>query len=244
MFRLYTPLLILQAFCLYHAYRNNAQQRWYWLIIFIPGIGCALYLFDNFYNRKNIDTIAEGLKEVVNSNHKLEQLEKALQFSDTLTNKLQLADAYVLYKRYPDAIALYKDCLTGYMADDVKLRMKLMEACYLNNDFESTVLYGGELEREKVFKNSVERVSYAWALHKLGKNDLAEATFKDMDKQFTNYLQRVEYAKFLMATNQLKVLREYVKELREDLDHMKAPERKFHRDVIRDIRAVYDQAMR
>jgi hypothetical protein len=61
-------------------------------------------MYHNFYNRNNINTIAEGVKEVVNSNYKIEQLEKALQFSDNITNKTNLADAYVGNNRYTDAI--------------------------------------------------------------------------------------------------------------------------------------------
>src|SRR5688572_31932151 len=98
----YTPLLIIQAICLYHAYRHNAEQRWYWFIIFFPGVGCALYVYHHFYSRENVQTIAQSVKEVVNSNYRLEQLEKALRFSDNATNKNNLADTYAHYGRYDE----------------------------------------------------------------------------------------------------------------------------------------------
>lgn len=232
----YTPLLALQAFCLYHAYRNHVEQRWYWFIIFFPGIGCLIYLYHNFYNRSSIETIAEGVKVVVNSNYKVEQLEKALRFSDNITNKTNLADAYVSCGRYDEALTLYKECLTGFMADDPVIRIKVLFTSFLKKDYEATVAYGEELESEKRFQKSEERAAYAWALHHTGKTEQAEKVFQQMDSSFTNYRQRIEYCKFLMAIGKPEALQSKLQEMNEELEHMKGPERKFYRQVAREIR--------
>ena len=94
MYGLYTPIFLLQMFCVYHAYRNNAEQRWYWLILLFPLIGCIVYLVHTFNNRDTISAITENVKGVVISNYRIDQLEKALRFSDNVTNKVNLADAY------------------------------------------------------------------------------------------------------------------------------------------------------
>jgi len=181
MFGLYTPLILLQAFCIYHAYRNNAEQRWYWFILIFPGIGCAFYLYHHFYNRNSLNTIAEGVKEAVSSNYKVTQLEKALRFSDTIKNRINLADAYVDCGRYPAAITLYQETLTGFMADDPSLRMKLLQAHFLNQDYSQAIALGNDLKSEKTFRNAEQRLAYAWALHYDGKTEKAEQVFMDMD---------------------------------------------------------------
>src|SRR5688572_7886882 len=131
MLGLYTPLLILQAFCVYHAYKNNVEQRWYWLIIFFPLVGCLIYLYHNFYNQSTVQTISQGVKGVVNSNYRVEQLEKALRFNDNVANKVNLADAYAKLGRFEEAIELYTDCLSGFMAEDPELRMKVVHAAFM-----------------------------------------------------------------------------------------------------------------
>jgi hypothetical protein len=233
MLGLYTPLLILQAFCVYHAYRNNAEQRWYWFIIFFPLIGCVIYLVHNFYNRNTVQSLTEGVREVVNSNYKLEQLEKELRFADNITNKTNLADAYVHFGRYQDAVTLYKDCLQGFMADDPTLQMKVVQASYMAKDFETAIAYGEKLESEKSFKNAEARISYAWAFHQAGKSDKAAAVFSDMNKSFTNYTHRLEYCRFLQMTNNPDEMKSVLSELLDEFEHMKGPERKIHRNVIR-----------
>src|SRR5688572_17709867 len=100
----YTPLLFLQGFCLYHAYKNNVEQRWYYLIAFIPLVGCVIYLYHHFYSRRGIENIGQTVKLAVNSNYRIEQLEKTLRFADNVTNRINLADAYVQIGRFEDAI--------------------------------------------------------------------------------------------------------------------------------------------
>lgn len=96
---------------------------------------------------------------MVNSNHKTEQLEKALRFSDNTKNKLNLAAAYMELGRYTDAAHLYESTLTGFMEDDPGVRMKLLEAHFMAKSYEQAITLGEILESEKTFKNAEARYS-------------------------------------------------------------------------------------
>lgn len=245
MFGYYTPLLLLQAICLYHAYKSRVEQRWYWLILFIPVVGCLIYLYDAFYTRNTVHTITQGVKQVINSNYKIEQLEQAVRFAGNVTNKTNLANAYAGNGRYDEAIALYKECLQGFMAGDPNLRMKLLQANFLKKDYEATIAYGNELEsqQEKNFKNAEARVGYAWALHYVGQSDAAEAVFRNMDNAYTNYWHRMEYCKFLKETNKTDELTAKLESLIEEFNHIKGPERKLYRGIIGEAKALYRMQM-
>lgn len=234
----YTPLLILQAFCVYHAYRNNAEQRWYWFIILFPVIGCVLYIIHNFSARNAVHNLAQGVKEVVNSNYKIEQLEKTLRFADNVTNRIALADAYVQNGRFQDALTLYKECLQGFMADDSTLRMKVLHTYFMARDFAAAIEIGEGLLQEKTFKNSDARISYAWAFYHNGQVEQSRAVFSDMNKSFTNYVHRLEYCRFLLATKDHDELKSVLTELLEEFEHMKGTERRVHREVIRQVREL------
>jgi hypothetical protein len=244
MYGIYTPILLLQAFCVYHAYRNNAEQRWYWFILLFPVIGCLFYIYHSFYNRKSMQTLAEGLREVVNSNYRIEQLEKNLRFSDTVTNRIRLADAYVEIGRHKDAIELYQNCLQGFMTDDPVIRTKLLQAHFSNRDYAAAVGYGDSLTREKDFKHAAERISYAWSLHYNGNSTLAENVFQDMDRSFTNYQHRTEYCKFLIETKKTDDLKSKLSELLEEFELMKGPEKKLYKDVKREVYDLYEKNFR
>lgn len=241
MLRFFTPLLLLQAFCIYHAYRNHADQRWYWFILLFPGIGSAFYLFHHFYNRSNLNSISETVKEVVYSNYRIEQLEKAYRFSDNLKNRINLADAYVEYQRYNDAIKLYQESLDGIMADDVDIKMKLLNACFLNADYAQTIILGNQLEGEKSFRNSDYRVYYAWAQHLNGQTENAEKIFNDLNKPLTNFKQRAEYSKYLIGTSKTKEAKDLLTTLNEEFEFMRGPEKKHHRETIREVKELYSR---
>lgn len=212
--------------------------------MFFPLIGCIIYLVQNFNHKTTLTNITENLKEIVVSNYKVEQLEKALRFSDTITNKLNLADAYTDIGRYPDAIALYTACLQGFMSDDPTVRMKVLKACFLNGDYDKTIFYGDALEREKSFKNSEERVAYAWATYYSGNHDLAENRFAGMDHSFTNYYHRLEYSKFLVKIDKKASAIEKLSELLGEFEHMKSHERRLKSDTFREVKDLHASLVR
>lgn len=226
-------LLALQGFCLYHAYRSRTDQKWYWIIIFFPYIGCALYLYDAFYSRRTVSAIKEGFKEVVNSSYRLEQLEKQARFSGSAKNRIELADEYIRYNRFADAVAMYEECRVGYLADDEPLKRKLVHALYLNEQFDRCIEIGRELNGSKDFRNAPEHISLAWALHKAGYADEALEHFRNMDRSYTNYPHRCAFCRFLMTTGKADEAKEKLTEMSDEIEHMTSTERRANRDAMR-----------
>jgi hypothetical protein len=111
----------------------------------------------------------------------------------------------------------------------------LLHAYYLAGEFDKCQTLGTELTNTKSFKNSNERLSLAWSLHHLGKSNEAKSHFDDMNKTFTNYDQRLAYCDFLIATNDLPFAKELAGELASEFEMMKGPERRLHRDAIRQV---------
>jgi hypothetical protein len=229
------PLFILQAFCLYHAYKARTEQKWYWMIIFFPYVGCILYLYDAFYNRRTVTTLGEGIKQVVNTNYRLEQLEREEKFSSNTKNRILLADEYTLHGRHNEAVAIYESCRDGYMIDDEPLKRKLLHALYLDKQYDKAIQFGEELKGYKDFRNALEHISLAWAYQSVGRSADAEQHFQDMDRTFTNYPHRFSYCEFLIATSNTAKAKEKLAELMEEIDQMKGLEKRVHRDVIRSI---------
>lgn len=241
MYEYFYPLLALQAFCVYHAYKTRQEQKWYWMIIFFPYVGCLIYLYEAFYSRRTVSSITEGLKHVVNSNYRIEQLEAALRFSNSAKNKMDLADAYVAIGRNADAITLFRECLSGYMSDDNSLKLKLLHAYFQNGDFEECIKLGRELSGDKQFANASERISLALAYYKAGQPEAATREFEAMDRPFTNFEHRYAYARYLADTGNTAAAREKVNEVLSETEMMKGLERKTHREAISKVRDLSRQ---
>jgi hypothetical protein len=235
----FTPLLILQIFCIYHAYTNRVDWRWYLLIIFLPLIGCIIYLYVHFVNKQNLSTVTKGVQSVINTNHELERLEKQMEFSDTIQNKTLVADKYVELERYEEAIALYQSCLEGFNENDPKTIKKLVKALYLHEDYKKAVFYGDKVLDDPYFLKSEDVICYAWSLFYTDELKLAEALFSKMDVSFANYVHRMEYAKFLHETDRTGEALEKLEEIMAEFDHMESTEKRHLRPTIRAIQQLH-----
>ena len=158
-------------------------------------------------------------------------------------NRVNLADAYVAIGRTEEAIRLYKESLAGFMADDLGLRMKLLHALYVDTRYQEAVDLGNLLERDPIFKKSLARIAYAWALHHSGRTDSAEQVFQDMDKSNTNYEHRLEYCRFLQRLGRTEDLKAKTQELLSEIEFMRGPERKLNRETIHEIRELQKMAV-
>jgi len=234
----YSIIIGLQAFCLYHAYRNHTQQKWYWVIIFVPVIGSLIYLYENFYNRRNIDSLAEGVKGLVFSNYEVGKLEKEVKYSPTLTNKTNLGDAYVERGRYDDALALYASCEKGFNENNPELLHKLLKVYFLKKDYLKVVEYGKRLEPVKTVGDADEKVAYAWALHHIGETENAATKFKELDTRFGNYLARLEYARFMIETGRAATAKTLLNNVLDECDSMDRHEKSAKKWVVREAKRI------
>lgn len=234
----YLVIIGLEGFCLFHAYKNNTQQKWYYLIIFLPVIGCLIYLYENFYNRRNISSITEGVKTLVYNNYALDKLEKEVKYSETITNKMNLAEAYTERGRHEEAIKLYESCKNGIYQDNPELLQKLLRGYFLNKEFEKVIVIGQQLENVKSIGDMADKVGYAWALHYTGDTSKAETIFKTIDVKFLNFPARIEYAKFLVEIGKSVDAKRVLNAISEEHEGMDSYEKSAKRAVVREAKKV------
>ena len=236
MYGYYTPILILQGFCLYHSYKNNTHQKYMWLIIFVPLLGSLIYLYTTFYSRTNVSNISDSLKGVLNNNYHVEKLEKETKFTDTVANKKNLAQQYINKGRISESIDLLNSCLTGIHAGDQELNRMLLQAYFLQEDYGKCISIGEKIT-DPIFLKSEEMALLAWAYYYEELVDMAESTFQNQDHRFSNYFQRLEYAKFLVKVGRSSEALDLADLMLEEIDHMDAYERKLKKQHYNSIKS-------
>ena len=223
-------------YCLYHAYTSHTERKWFWIIIFFPIIGSLFYLYDTFYSRNNMDNLSEGVKNVFISNYKIDKLEKQLKYSDTVSNKIELADEHFQAGNYDRSLTLYKSCLNGVHKEDSKLLSRILNIFYLKKDYQSAIDYGEQIVDENLFNNSEEKIALAWSYFHLDNYQKSENKFKEMDLRFSNYKQRFEYANFLNLTNRTSESTSKLHELLNEIDAMDNFEKRAKKFIYQEIK--------
>ena len=236
MLRFYPLIIIIQAFCVYHAYTNRSEQKWFWVIIFFPFIGCLIYLYHHFYSRRNYENIKEGIKGTLIKNYTLDKLEEKVRFSDTFANKLELAKEHINVGNNDRAIEILNSCSKNHFEDDPTLNTHLLHVHYLNEDYEKAVKYGNTLEGNREFQKSNEIVAYAWANYKTGNIEKAKSIFEKLDTRYSNYPQRLEYVYFLIEYQGNEAAEEVLNELMVEINSMDSYERKINKQIIGKIK--------
>jgi len=198
----YYIILGLQAFCAIHSYRRGTLNKWIWLIIFIPVIGSAIYIYSEILsNRGSIGSISKpniDIGAVLNPGGKIKKLEDNLRFTDTFANKIKLADAYLAAGYTDKAVELYKASLTGAFAENEHVQAQLMIAYYQQQRYDEVIPLAKKLYKQPQFIRSKAHLLYAMALENIGQTELAEAEFKAMKGRYAYFEQRYQYGLFLI----------------------------------------------
>lgn len=238
MFRFFTPVLILQVFCIYHAYKNKRESWWIWVILIFPLIGSIIYLYKEFYSKKGVENLAEGVKSSINTNYTVTKLEKELKFSDTVENKIKVANEYVDRGLYDEAFDLYNSCLKGIFSNNQDLLLKLTKTSYLKEDYNSAITFGNNIKKNREFNNSEEKIALAWSYYYTGDDSKANDLFNEMDVQFDNYKHRIEFIKYSIETGDTERAQEISNAVVSEINSMEGAEKRSKRGLLRAIREL------
>lgn len=239
MFRMYTPILLLQGYCLYHAYSQKSPYWWYLLIAFVPLLGCILYLYVHFFTRENVDGVSELVKQTINADYTVEKLIKQAEVADTISNKIQLADEYMNRWELEQAIVLYESCLTGFNANDPDALKKLLFAYYKSEQYDKVMELGTRLEQIKAFQFSDAKLAYAQSAAHTKNHSLADKLFGELNIRYANHEHRLAYAEYLWSSDKSEEARSLVDSLVGEINHMDTAEKRLKREVIRKINDMH-----
>ena len=194
----YYLILILQAVCVYHCIKKGNQQSWIWLIVFLPAIGCVIYLFTEIITKQDVTAVQSNLDKVIRPTGRIKDLKKALEFSDSFENKVALADAYLNAGMVDEAVVLYKEALTGIFANNPHVLMQLICGYYELNRYDEAVKCAQKVINTADFAKSHARIVYALCLEKTGNLAQAETELSSFKGRYSNYEGRFTYGQFLM----------------------------------------------
>lgn len=197
----YYIVLGLQAVCVFHSIRRGNQQKWIWIIVFLPLIGCLAYVFTEIVKKQHVSAIQSTAASIVNPGGRMSDLEKKFKFSDTFTNRVALADAYMENGMNEKAIELYEPALKGVFLDNEHVIKQLIHAYYNTGRFEDVTRIAPKVINTMNFSKSHSNLLYVFALEKTGKLDLVEKQYQAMNHRFSNYEARYNYGCFLLKQN-------------------------------------------
>jgi hypothetical protein len=228
----YIAIVILQAICVIHCVRKGNQQKWIWLIVFLPLIGSIVYFFSEIFTNREMRSVQSGVGEMFNPSGTIRKLEDNLRFSDTFNNRIALADAYLKASQPGKAIPLYENSLTGAFAENEYAIKQLIIAYYAEKRYADIVGMTPKIYKQPEFPRSKAHILYAMSLSYTGRDDMAEQEFSGLRGRFSNFEARYYYALFLQKSNRIDEARQLLREITEEIPQLSAAERRFNNQWI------------
>ncbi|MBL4678158.1 MAG: tetratricopeptide repeat protein [Mucilaginibacter sp.] len=224
----YLPIL-LQGFCVWHSFNRGTTQKWLWVIIILPVIGSAIYIYQEILSNRRVAVPKLNVGAIVNPGGAIKKLEEQLKFTDTFNNRIQLADAYLAAGYTDKAIDLYTASLTGAFAENEHVIEQLMVAYNQQEEYEKVIPLAQKIYKTPQFACSKAHVVYAMALEANGQLEQAEAEFKSIKGRYSNFEQRYQYGLFLVRQERYEDAEKMLTEMLDEQPHLSAVEKRSNR---------------
>jgi hypothetical protein len=127
-------ILLAQIACAVHVVRTGRHQVWIYLVVFVPVVGMAAYFFaeivPELMHSRPARQAASGVEKAIDPGRRLREAMRRVQITPTTENKAILAAEYLLAGRPAEAVALYREALTGIHASDPGMMLGLARALF------------------------------------------------------------------------------------------------------------------
>src|ERR1043165_9759980 len=139
MYRALTILLVIIQFSFaFHALRTGRDQKWIWIIILAPVVGCLAYYFMEVFPhsreerqlRRRIHDIAKAL----NPDGELKRRAEDVATTAGVDDRASLADECLEKGMFDEALRLYEGCLEGPHANDARILFSCARAYFYNGN--------------------------------------------------------------------------------------------------------------
>lgn len=209
--------LIIQIICAIHVVKTGKEVFWIYIVLFIPGIGAAIYFFTQILpdlgQSRTVHTAKNSLLKAIDPQRELRKKKAQLELANTLDNKLKLAVECYEANMLDDAIELFQSCLTGLGEGDADTMVKLSQAYFAKEEYQLTINLLDEVMTNNPNYNSTEgHLLYARCLEKLEKTKQALTEYAVVSENYPGEEGRVRYALLLIKAEKHDKAREVLKQ--------------------------------
>lgn len=200
-------VFVIQLCFAYHALKTGRPYWWLFVIMAFPVMGCLLYYFiEVFPTSRESRKAAHAMRAVsraLNPDRTLNERMADLEACGSVENRIALARTCLEHRKYYEAAALYRSCLSGIYEKDPEMRYGLANALELSSVHEEAIKVASQLrESHPAFRLNDVRLVLAKALEGVNRLDEALAEFKALAETYPGEEGRWRYGALLKRLGQ------------------------------------------
>lgn len=157
-----------------HVIKTGRPFVWVLVIILFSILGIAGYilveLLPEWLASRKGQALKSRIGKTIDPEKALKAAQKAYEQVDTVKNRMNLAEQYLLLKRYSEAKEIYARSLTGLYAEDPQIMLGLAKAEFGLNNSEAAIAMLDQLKAANpTFKSPEGHLLYARSLETAGR---------------------------------------------------------------------------
>jgi hypothetical protein len=212
---------IIQALLIVHVIKTGRNFLWIWVLILLPyGLGAIVYvgaeIIPDLLRGRTARRTARGFKRVMDPGADLRRYENEAQVTGNVASRQRYAEELVRHQRYGEAIAQYRQALSGLFEHDPNLMLGLAQAQFAEGDARAARTTLDELiARNPDFRSPDGHLLYARALEAEGNVSKALEEYRTLAPAYPGAEASVRYAQLLKAQGEAAEAQRVVRELLE-----------------------------
>lgn len=237
----FIPIIIIQVLCGIHIVRTYQERYWLYIIIFLPGVGCAIYalsvmlpsLLGSHQGRRAVRQVHDSL----DPQRHLRKLKDEVIIAETSQNYVLLADELARIGQLDEAIYHYQKALTGIFIHDTGIMSKLAQAQFDAKDFSGCKkTLDSLIEFNPQYQSQNGHLLYARTLQEIGDTDGAESEYKALIEYYNGPEARFHYFQFLKDKGDLIGAKEQLEIISTTARRAKPHYRKLHKELLAKVK--------
>jgi hypothetical protein len=196
--------ILVQAGLIVHCIRTGRNQLWIWVLLFLPLAGPVAYLavevLPELFRSRTARRTARGLRKAMAPGADLRRYANEARVTGNVASRQRYAEELVRHARYDEAIAQYRETLSGLYAHDPNLMLGLAQAQFGKGDAAAARATLDELIlRNPEFRSPAGHLLYARALETEGNTARALEEYQVLAGSYPGAEASVRYAQLLAA---------------------------------------------
>ena len=226
---------MLQIACAVHALKRGYPIQIVFLIVAFPFFGCVIYAaavaLPELRKSRAARQAGAVVRQTIDPGRRMRQRAEALAISDTIENKMKLADELIAMGDPASAIALYQACLEGMFADNPDILLRLARACFAIGDYRAAKDAMDQIAMDNAsFHSEAAHLLYARILEALGETEAALAEYRAVCHYYSGPEAKCRHATMLKSIGRLAESRAIVHEVLDGARFVSPQLRRRHRD--------------
>lgn len=212
--------IAIQAGLIIHVIKTGRNQIWIWVLALLSYAGIVAYiaveLIPDLFRSQTAQRTARGFKKAMDPTANLRRYESEARLSGGVASRQRYAEELSRHGRHDEAIAQYREALTGLYEHDPNLMLGIAQAQFAKGDATAARTTLDELIRlNPEFSSPHGHLLYARALEGEGNYQKALEEYQTLAPAYPGAEAAVRYAQLLQSQGRREEAQKVARDLLE-----------------------------